>query len=178
MNPNNTNIEFRRSSAEEVDPYVYRLRVRAHINNGSLPQFIEGPEWLDEFESCSDHFLATMGSVVVGSARCTVVTSYQSAPYTESLRRFHEPRPLPIAVGTRLVVDPKYQGMGIAKQLDLMRISWARELGVHALVIASRNPSRTHALFSLGFSPLSPEKQFNFDGSVLGQAFILEYSNS
>ena len=92
----------------------------------------------------------SVGAQLVATARITVHQNLRDVPagylVTDLERRF----PVPIASFNRLAVLPAYQGLGIGRHLDKVRLNRARQLGARSAVAICRE-NRVSMLRKLGF---------------------------
>jgi len=114
--------------------------------------------WEDGFERSATHFLALSDGQIKAVARVNHAGSANlSLQFAQSgeMVEFIGSLQSPIAVISRLSVDPDARGLGLAKTMDEVRIAFAREAGCTAIVCEVKTGAhRADALAALGFKPV------------------------
>lgn len=128
-----------------------KLRIIAWEKEGIIPDLIAKKVWLDELDKSAIHWILLEDEKLVASARMTLHNSVAEVPYSEMFAKFDLSHlKSPVAALNRLVVNPKYKGEGIARQLDIARIETAKEIGIKT-IIGEAVPWRVEPLLELGF---------------------------
>lgn len=110
-------IELLRVAAWEASP-------RRGVVNAQL--FPNG--WGDSYDATGCHFIATNDSGdIVGAARLHILDHVTALPHFSSIAAFGFPAETPIAYFSRVVVDPRYRGRRLSRELDEARLHLARE---------------------------------------------------
>ncbi|MPR35324.1 GNAT family N-acetyltransferase [Salmonirosea aquatica] len=148
---------------------IGKFRIRGWKNeSGVNPDFFAKDLWLDEIDRFSHHWVATVNQTIVAVSRLSFHDSLSDVPYANLLKPEHRPyfENRRIASINRLVVAPEYRGMGLAGQMDRIRIECAtRQADV---MIAFPQLSRIESLQRKGFVlieqleniPEMPERPF------------------
>lgn len=148
---------------------IGKFRIRGWKNEkGVSSDFFAQDLWLDDLDRHARHWIATVDHAIVAVSRLSFHDSLSDVPYAHLLKPEHrlcfENRR--IASINRLVVAPKYRGMGLAGQMDRIRIECAtRQADV---MIAFPQLSRIESLQRKGFVmleqlaniPEMPERPF------------------
>ncbi len=132
------------------------LRIRAWRNEpGVDPRFFAQSTWIEPLDQTAHHWVVTHNDEVVAAARMTFHSTIDDVPYMQLVPTEHRQalRHRSLASINRLVVDPRFRGRGLARQLDLVRLDLARQLGAE-VVVAQPQLSRLNSLSRLGFDHL------------------------
>jgi len=148
---------------------IGKFRIRGWKNEkGVNPDFFAKDVWLDDLDRHARHWIATVDHTIVAVSRLSFHESLSDVPYAHLLkpehRAFFENRRL--ASINRLVVAPEYRGLGLAGQMDRIRIECAARQA--EVMIAFPQLSRIESLKKKGFVmieqleniPEMPERPF------------------
>lgn len=111
---------------------------------------------VDSVDTTARHWIATCGLQIVGTARLSFHDTVAELPNAEVYEGVLDPSLRgPIASLNRLVVDTNYRRLGIARQLDAIRLKAAEDFGCRYAVGSTRGgPTRVKRLVDLGFHDL------------------------
>ncbi|MDB5240963.1 MAG: hypothetical protein JWP57_1588 [Spirosoma sp.] len=148
------------------------LRIRAWRNEpGINADFFAKRTWVEAIDHTACHWIITKNNRIVAAARMSLHDSLQNVPYASLLPDVYRPKygHKTVASINRLVVDPRFRGLGLARLLDQARLDMAQDKGVD-YVLAQPQQTRLKALTKLGFSyicelphiPEMPERQLFF----------------
>jgi GNAT superfamily N-acetyltransferase len=148
-------LRLSEAKSSDILKEIYRLRVKAWRTRIAIPDDVS--VWCDRFDTTARHWVFLDGERPVAAARLTVSTRLDEVPDAEVYKDvLPDNLPGPIASLTRLVVDPEYRGRGLARRMDVIRVSEARVLGCAHAIVAAHEISRMKQLQSLGFSAHAP----------------------
>jgi GNAT superfamily N-acetyltransferase len=136
-------FEFREIGVEEQGmlEQIGELRVRAWLTE--TPQAAEMTTWLEQFDKSSRHWVFLRNGAPVAAARLSIHASIVEAPDSEAFEDTTSDQfPAPIASFNRLVVHPSVRGLGLSKQLDLVRLATAEALGCRCAALATASFER------------------------------------
>ncbi|MHA3772566.1 GNAT family N-acetyltransferase [Verrucomicrobiota bacterium sgz303538] len=152
-------LEFSPADQDLLDE-VGRLRVRAWETEA--PEAAEMSTWLDTFDADARHWVVLRDDVPVASARLSVHSQIGEVPDSESYAGlFPETLSSPIGSMNRLVVHPSARGLGLSKQLDLIRLRTAKEMGCRSVILSTASgPKRVKQLVGWGFEMLGYGPRF------------------
>lgn len=118
---------------------------------------------LDNHDVFATHWAVFDDKSVIAAARLSIHVAIEESPYPHYFARpswIHEKIVFPLASMDRLVVAKDARGQGLARELDSVRISYAKNAGCKTIVLVVHELSgqgRLDALRDLGFAPLYPE---------------------
>ena len=126
---------------------TFRLRYEVWSGEAELlPEVRQKGNITDEHDCHARHWAVFLNERMVASARLCVHTTQEQAPEAfETLIL-----PSPIATISRLVVHKSARKRGLARQLDILRVTAARQENAKC-VLVSAGRSRIEGLQSLGF---------------------------
>jgi predicted GNAT family N-acyltransferase len=146
-------------TSETILDEIAQLRIDAWGANGELPSFIANQDIRnDEHDKHAMHFVVMNEGHPVAAARICIHATAQEGSDPESLQGYEELLETPIASLTRLVVQPKFRGLGLGFLLTQARITIAVERKCGCIVSVVEQPSRMRQLETLGFRRLGPTK--------------------
>lgn len=148
------------------------LRIRAWREEpGINADFFAKRTWIEAIDYMACHWIITKNDRIVAAARMSFHDSLMNVPYASLLPELCRPKytQKTLASINRLVVDPRFRGLGLARQLDQARLNMAREKGVD-YVLAQPQQTRLSALTKQGFQyvcelphiPEMPDRQLFF----------------
>jgi len=152
------NIIFRQETSAPALREAFRLRASVWNALGGDSLF-HAEEWTDEFDAMAMHWLAYVNGSLVAAARMSVHEELKNAPYFHIFGQLQLRVDQPIASINRLVVHPEFQGFGISREMDALRLRAAREMNCRTMTAVVSKVSgikRLHALEKHGFSPVGP----------------------
>lgn len=103
---------------------------------------------VDEHDEHARHWAAFIGDAMVAAARMCIHDKQEEAPDAPAFLKIE--LPTPIATINRLVVVPSVRRCGLAKQVDVTRISAAKN-GRAKCIVGTAAPIRIDVLERLGF---------------------------
>ena len=141
----------------EVDTFallqeVGRLRILAWKADGELPSIAPKTEtWLDEHDLHAVNWALLCDRTPVAATRMCVHHDALDLPDLVSLAGFEASLPMPVAVFTRLVIDPQHRGLGLSSQLDNLRLTAAQSEGRRSAVVVTHLSTRMQQLSQISF---------------------------
>ncbi len=119
-------------------------------------------KWLDKHDFHAHHWVVlNEENSLVAAARLSVHYTVSDLPDHEEIEHLLKDSHCPIAMMSRLVVNPAHQRLGIAKELDVARIEKAKQLDCNFL--AAQVPTyRTKSIQALGFKCLGKAHEKTF----------------
>jgi hypothetical protein len=117
--------------------------------------------WLEKIDETAFHWIVFKNNAMVASARFSIHSNIEDAPYGKIISNMNLPLSTPIGSINRLVVLPEYRHLGISKHVDSIRLEKAKQLGVKH-VLAQPRDIRVNPLISQGFN-------------MVGEFFMREY---
>ena len=130
---------------------VGKLRVAAWATE--LPSPPAQQSWLDDYDLVARHWAFLCDGLPVASGRMTVHSTLSEVPASEDfVGLFANQLPTPIASLNRVVVEPRYRGLGLGPTLVEVRLRAAEEMGCGSAVASTVSGERWVAqLTSRGF---------------------------
>lgn len=133
---------------------IYNLRITAYehsyksiyVNKEVFP---EG--WKDDLDERAIHWVVEYDNNIIASARLAVLNDLSETG--EDIYDFHLPEGRPFAYYSRLVVHPNFQGYGLSKILDAVRVKYIEDEPI-AFGLAFSFDDRSKSLLKLGFKEL------------------------
>ena len=111
--------------------------------NNILPNKMDIDSWLDEFEAAAKHWGIFHNNDLVASARLTIHNSLPDLPDIDTWRALINILPQQrFGLISRLVIHPSYQGLGLSKVLDEIRIEAAEQADCRFIVVATADHQR------------------------------------
>ncbi|HRO45042.1 GNAT family N-acetyltransferase [Agriterribacter sp.] len=126
---------------------IYRLRVNVWEHSGkskfvNRQLFPNG--WFDELDETALHWtIMNDQNEIVAAARLNVFHSLYEFPYHQSMKHLVLPVAFPFAFYSRLVVDHRYHGNGLSRQLAKSRMSFCEKNSINWCMVFINN---THIL--------------------------------
>ncbi|HTN06348.1 GNAT family N-acetyltransferase [Agriterribacter sp.] len=126
---------------------IYELRVNVWEHSGkskfvNRQLFPNG--WSDELDETALHWIIMNDkSEIVAAARLNIFHSLYEFPYNYSLQHLALPIAFPFAFYSRLVVDHRYHGNGLSRQLAVSRILFCEKNSINWCLAFINN---THVL--------------------------------
>jgi predicted GNAT family N-acyltransferase len=109
----------------------------------------------DAYETDSLHWVITVGGEVVAAARLCIRADAHNLPNMQAEYRLLEPLPGPIALLSRLVVQPDMRRQGLSRALTDVRMDAARARGANCVVVEA-GPNLIAPFRQRGFLALGP----------------------
>jgi len=163
--------------SQDLFPYyleaIAELRVKVwnqQINQTALTE----RTWSDNHDSHAFHWIVlNEQNQLIASARLCIHNAVSELPDLEEIEKLVQKAPVPVAMMSRLVVDPLYQRRGIARKLDSLRLEKAKQQKAKSVVLQVPD-YRRKAVEELGFDCLgrAEEKTFQGDCDVSFYAYI------
>jgi len=133
---------------------IYNLRILAYehssksiyVNRNVFP---EG--WKDDLDEQAIHWVVEYDNNIIASARLAVLNDL--ADTGEDIYDFDLPPGRPFAYYSRLVVHPNFQGYGLGKILDEIRLKYIKDEPI-SFGLAFSFDDRSTSLLKLGFIEL------------------------
>lgn len=139
--------------AEKMEK-IEELRYRVWLEEGALdPKAFEGREgkWRDEEDSHARHWAVDdEDGNIIAAARLTLHHSFTEGTRDTVLWK-DRGLGLPVVDLSRLVVDKKARGKGVAQSLNLVRIEASRAMGARSIIATASAPN-ARLLCRLGFT--------------------------
>lgn len=159
MNPTSFRPEIVKVSFDTCRDLIGELRIRAWKNEYGIDRaFFAQEKWIDEIDDHPDvhHWIAVSGERIAAAGRLSVHRFIDDVPYADFLdsKTLASLGAPPIASINRLVVDPDFRGLGLARRLDSERIQFAGN-GLASVITAQPMEERVHALTMLGFEMIT-----------------------
>ena len=120
----------------------------------------KGISVIDPLDDRSVHLLVWSDDRLVGYSRLSIFLTEQALEMAPvEVPRL--PRPFkPVAYLSRLVVDPKTRGQGVARLMDQVRVEIAQDSGASAIVVCAVGNIRVHSLEHSGFTTIAQYPDF------------------
>ena len=140
---------------------ILSLRVLVWEHQIGMTTFLDR-RWLDEHDFHAHHWIVlNEDNSLMASARLCVHCTVSGLPDYEEIGHLLQDSHCPVAMMSRLVVNPAYQRLGIAKELDIARIEKAKQLDCNFL--AAQVPIyRMRSIQALGFQCLGKAYEKTF----------------
>lgn len=120
----------------------------------------KGISVIDPLDDRSVHLLVWSDDRLVGYSRLSIFLTQQALDMAPvEVPRLSRPFK-PVAYLSRLVVDPKSRGQGVARLMDQVRIEIAQDSGASAIVVCAVGPIRVNSLSHSGFTSIAPYPDF------------------
>jgi hypothetical protein len=121
-------LDFREVTGEHaLLDEIYRLRVLVWRN--FAPSFTDQPLWMDAWDENSRHWAFLYENSPIAAARLSIHSSLQELPHAECYDGvLPADLPGPIASFNRLVIHRNWRGLGLAEQLDIVRLESAEAM--------------------------------------------------
>lgn len=105
---------------------IYDLRVNVWQNSGNpdvVNKHIFPNGWYDDLDDKAHHWIVTNEEdKIIAAARLNIFENIEEFPYYESIKNLDIPKEGPFGFYSRLVIDPKYQGMKLSLKLVTSRL--------------------------------------------------------
>jgi GNAT superfamily N-acetyltransferase len=138
---------------------IQELRTRAWAVTGEVPSFIADRNILSDPHDVSGlHWAILDHGVPIAAARMNIHQSILNAPDPEAFEGYEAELSIPIAVLTRLVVDPRHRRRGLGHRLRIARIEVATARGCSSIVGVAEEEYVMRDFEALGFKRLGPTK--------------------
>ncbi|MEL6261358.1 MAG: GNAT family N-acetyltransferase [Cyanobacteria bacterium J06626_6] len=138
-------------------------QLRASVWNQQLQTAVfSETKWSDAHDQHAFHWIVlNEQNNLIASARLCVHQSVSELPDSQEIEGLLPELPTPIAMMSRLVVEPSYQRLGIARRLDIRRLERAGQIGAKSLVLQVPGYRRT-SVERLGFEYSGRAKERTF----------------
>ena len=138
-------------------------KLRVSVWNQQLKETaFTNQKWLDEHDEHAFHWIVlNTQNKIIASARLCIHDTVAALPDFEEIKDLIIDLPTPIAMMSRLVVDPAYQKLGIARKLDVARLESITQTAAKSVIL--QVPSyRRKAIEKLNFTCLGKAKEKTF----------------
>lgn len=161
---------------------IYDLRVevwessekREFVNRLLFPN-----GWFDELDESAKHWvIINEENKIIASARLNIFYSFSNFPYQQFLQHLKLPNKTPFGFFSRLVIHPKYQGLGLSIRLDTCRMLFCETNNIHWLQVFATNERINNLIEKLNFKVIG-EAMVNyheFTEAHIVNVFIKEYN--
>lgn len=152
------------SSDSRMLEEIGKLRVRAWVTE--VPEASGLVVWLDDLDKRARHWVIHKDGRLVAAGRLSVHHTLKDLPDAECIAEgVLELLPAPIASLNRLVVDPAFRGLGLARRLHVALVRVAVELRCRSVVAVTSSGQRMIDLLqSDGFRIVGDRKQVLING--------------
>lgn len=122
---------------------IYELRVNVWEHSGkskfvNRQLFPNG--WSDALDETALHWTITNDkNEIVAAARLNVFHSPYAFPYHDSMKHLALPDSFPFAFYSRLVIDHRYHGNGLSRQLAMSRIAFCKKSSISCGLVFINN---------------------------------------
>lgn len=134
---------------------IYNLRVECW-ENSNQGQFINNKYfpngYKDKLDENSHHWIIENDGEIIASSRISIIKNINEIE--EDFTKFNLPNNQRIAFFPRLVIHPKYRGIGLAKKMDLVRLDFINKNKISYSIAWTSSNSRYKTLLELGFKYL------------------------
>lgn len=114
----------------------------------------------DPLDDHSVHLLVWSGERLVGYSRLSIFLTQEALDKAPAEVPRLPGSFKPLAYLSRMVVDPKTRGQGVAKLMDQVRIEVAQDSGASAIVVCAVGSIRHHSLEHSGFKTIATYPTF------------------
>eukprot|EP01119_Soliformovum_irregulare_P006942 TRINITY_DN19352_c0_g1_i1.p1 TRINITY_DN19352_c0_g1~~TRINITY_DN19352_c0_g1_i1.p1 ORF type:complete len:193 (-),score=29.88 TRINITY_DN19352_c0_g1_i1:14-547(-) len=145
---------------DEIDPKeekimeeIGRFRMKVWKQEGKVAEelFKDGI-WLDHLDPIAKHWILRDGEgAIVASCRMTIHQTLKENPDGYLWIEKGRPLPEPVANISKLVVDAKMRGRGIASRMNQLRIKLAKELGCRSINVTASDANSRLLISKHGF---------------------------